>query len=316
MNIDILLFIGLLVISLLRERDKTPKAGAIIISTILALVCTATKLYFVIGLCSWLLAARLAGDAKPKFDLPVCIAAIGGLSTAIPWLASGDKFATPQLGLFSHGLVFKTSEGTISASATLVSTGFLIIGIYLASRNRGLQKILRNYGRDIKTSRTGRTKTCMACGGLATWIGCYMLASNWDYRLVFTFPWIIMIAHIMQTSSFESQKRQTSWLLLTILCTAAIQILSPLAYIWISSVPGETMSLRDWILNPSGLFLRHIASAAITLSDLVLLPFFAGSSLIACWSVYQEHRENFGDRRSLQAVRPAGLQDPRPPRNL
>jgi len=285
MNIDILLFIGLLLVSLLREKDQAPKPGAIILASGLAFICTATKIYFVFGICSWLLAARLAGNHKPRFDLPVCLAAIAGLCTAIPWLASGDGFATPQLGLFSHGLMFKTSDG-IAGGTTAVSAIFLFTGIYLASKNKRLGNFLKGYGRNIKTSRWGRTKTCMACSGLATWIGCFILTSNWDYRLVFTFPWILLLADMLRVEAHELPSGKTFWPLAAILGAALTQLLAPLAYILLSNVSGETMSLQDWISNPSGMVLRHVASLIINLSDIALLPYFAGSSLVVCWLLY------------------------------
>jgi len=285
MNIDILLFIGLLLISLLREKDQEPKPGASILASGLAFFCTATKIYFVFGICSWLLAARLAGNHKPSFDLPVCLASIAGLCTAMPWLASGDGFVTPQLGLFSHGLVFKTSEG-IAGGTTAVSAIFLITGIYLASKNKRLDNFLQGYCRDIMTSRWGRTKACMACSGLATWIGCYILTSNWDYRLVFAFPWILLLAEMLNMNAQELRRSKIIWMLISIFGAVLIQVVAPLAYICLSNVQGETMSLQDWISNPSGMVLRHVSSLIINLSDIALLPYFAGSSLVVCWLLY------------------------------
>jgi len=296
MNIDILLFIGLLLVSLLREKDQKPKPGAIILSSGLAFICTATKIYFVVGICSWLLAARLAGNQKPRFDVPVSLAAIAGLCTAIPWLASGDGFATPQLGLFSHGLVFKTNEGIVEGT-TAVSAIFLIIGINLASKNKRLGNLLKCYGRNIKTSHWGRTKTCMACSGLATWIGCFILTSNWDYRFVFTFPWILLLADMLQVEAHELPRSETFWPLIAILGAALIQLLAPLTYILLSNVDGETMSLQDWISNPSGMVLRHVASVIINLSDIALLPYFAGSSLIVCWLLYANNSQEIECRK-------------------
>jgi len=290
MNIDILLFIGLLLVSLLREKDQKPKPGAIILSSGLAFICTATKIYFVVGICSWLLAARLAGNQKPRFDVPVCLGTIGGLCTAVPWLASGDTFATPQLGLFSNGLIYKTSE-VIAGGTTAVSATFFFAGIYLASRNRRLSNFLKSYGRNIKTSRWGRTKTCMACSGLATWIGCFILTSNWDYRLVFTFPWILLLADMLKVEAHELPRNKTLWPLVAILGAALTQLLAPLAYIFLSNVSGETMSLQDWILNPIGMILRHVASLIINLSDLAILPYFAGYSLISCWLLYANNSQ-------------------------
>jgi len=316
LNIDILLFIGLLLISLLREKNEIPKPTAVIISSILAFICTATKLYLVIGICGWLIGARLAGGKKPKFDIPVCIAAVAGLLNSITWLASGDNFATPQLGLFSHGLIFKTTYGNVSGSATLASAGFFLIGAYLAGTNKGLRTTLKDYGRNINTGCWGQTQLCMACSGLATWIGCFIATSNWDYRLVFAFPWVLIIADIVYENSLKSERRNQSWLLLAILSAITIQLFCPFLYIWLSGVVGKTMSLSDWVANPSGMLLRHISSLTVNLSDLILVPFFGGSSLIACWSIARENYKGLGEHRGHQAIPSVGLQDPRPPRNL
>jgi len=181
---------------------------------------------------------------KPSISYPIppwlilMIASCIGLSLSLPWANSGSGTTVAAGGLGSHGLMaMGHMNNTLIDSFGLTSARWLIklilavkvlmlfSGAFMAYR----LKLADVLAKEIFTQSAQFNATRLPADFFAsllvsmtsTWLGCYLVTISFDYRMIFLFPVLILIARAIQLSPASRtallQRRGLICLLITIL---------------------------------------------------------------------------------------------------
>jgi len=202
-NIDIIIFViiealcGFLALS---RRWALPFVG------LLSFLPVAFKVYPVVGLLTWVFRDWLGWRHVRSEALVVLVGASLGMLSALPWLWHyGGQSPDPGEGVMAHGFITSTLFYTSNllshqwafwpepfSLVVLVSIKLVAFTVaFLAAFNHGLSDLWIIF---LASSCQGYMRkffeiyiTLMT----STWLGCYLLSSSFDYRLIFSFPGLI-----------------------------------------------------------------------------------------------------------------------------
>lgn len=270
-NIDLGIFLLLASIAaFLASRRRLLSLAA---APLLALVAVSVKLYPVVGLfafcgLSWKQRATQPGD---KWALTmVALAAMAGLALALPWyFTNGGVAANPGEGVVSHSFLSNAFRFTLRFWQPLLNAkpGALItivvsqlmrafaIGLGFLYCRKSFP-VLQATNDD---SLENRFLSMYVQITALTWLGCYLLSTSFDYRLVFAIPAILAL--LASIPARPSRPQASSALLLCSIITVAF-------------FPGLiSTSFTESSVNNAVLGLLSFAHLA---GDQFALPFLAG----------------------------------------
>jgi len=289
MNIDVVLFTSVCLVALLRRwtpRGKRSRAIAIIAASLVAAIATAVKIYPGIGIIAWLAGERVIHKSRNNADLAIAIGCLSGLLSALPWIGSGDGYASPTISITSHGLQTGRDLGGIGFTATAASTAILI-GAYLWARKKGTNNMDANVADGSRSS--GVWTRDIAFLGFIIWLCSYCLTTSFDYRLIYIFPFLLYI--IGAESGRTTMPRQCNMQLKT----ASIIIISymTIPLIYIATEHATALSLLNsihkgelWQLAPT--LTRYISATTSRILDYAGLPIFSGIGIAYMINTWQQ----------------------------
>jgi len=291
MNIDVVLFISICMVALLRRwtpRGKRSRAIAIIVASLIASIATAVKIYPGIGIIAWLAGERVIHKSRNNADLAIAIGCLSGLLSALPWIGSGDGYASPPISITSHGLQTGRDLGCIGFTVTAASTAILI-GTYLWARKKSISNTEANVSDGSRSSEFWTRD--IAFLGFIIWLFSYCLTTSFDYRLIYIFPFLLYI--IGAESGLKTMPNQYN----TRLKTASIIVISYMAIplIYMATEHATALSLLTsihkggfWQLAPT--LTRYISAATSRILDYAGLPIFSGIGIAYIINTWQQEK--------------------------
>ena len=202
-NLDLIIYIFITAICALialPARWTLPFVG------LFSLLPVACKVYPVIGLFAWVFQDWLLWRRVRPKALMVLIGASLGMLSALSWLLLyGSKAPDPGEGVMAHGFMTSTlfwiSQQLSNQWAnwpaplnaiSLISIKITVITIsFLVAINHNFSGLWRQF---LSSRCQGYVKDFLGIYVFvmtATWLGCYLFSSSFDYRLIFSFPALI-----------------------------------------------------------------------------------------------------------------------------
>jgi hypothetical protein len=291
MNIDVVLLISVCLVAFLRRwtsRVKTGRALAIILASLIAAFATAIKIYPGIGMIAWLAGERVIHKSRNTADLAIAIGCLSGLLSALPWIGSGDGYASPPISITAHGLQTGRDLGGIGFTATAVSAA-IFIGAYLWTRKEGIsdsEAKIPEYSR----SAEGWIKD-IGFLGFIIWLCSYCLTTSFDYRLIYIFPFLLYI--IGAESRRHAMPCQYNSQIQTALIIIVLYMTIPLLYM--ATEHATSISLLAviqkggfWEVLPT--LVRYTSAATSRILDYAGLPTFGGIGLAYIVNSWQKRK--------------------------
>ncbi len=280
MNIDVVLLISICVVAFLRRwtpRVKTGRALAIILASLIAAFATAVKIYPGIGIIAWLAGERVIHKSRNTADLAIAIGCLSGLLSALPWIGSGDGYASPPISITAHGLQTGRDLGGIGFAATAVSAA-IFISAYLWTRKEGISDTevkIREHSRSSK----GWAKD-IGFLGFIVWLCSYCLTTSFDYRLIYILPFLLYI--IGAESRRHAMPCQYNAQIKTASIIIVLYMTIPLLYMatehaTVLSMLASFKKLEFWQLLPT--LIKYTSAATSRILDYAGLPIFGGIGL-------------------------------------
>lgn len=261
-NLDLLIYLTLLITAWFLSIAGNV---AILASAIVALLSISLKIYPFFGILGWLLMQpskqlQSNGNFHIRWSV-VAIASVLGLLLSVPWvLHAGTPSASG--GLLSHGLkAFGYINLTMIDTFGIDSARWLIrlavffkfaalaISVYISMR-LGLASILEKYSLSNNQIFSTVFNFNLFIIMSATWIGCYILSINYDYRLIFMMPSLAFFIAAIEQSKHQLKRRE---------------------------------QLLIWVLILSGLLAILLPLILLNLSGFTALKFFAEMSIEFLW---------------------------------
>lgn len=283
-NIDAVIFLLLAGLSALLASHRLIFAP---VQALIAWLAVAIKLYPVAGILGWLLIAKKQRQGNIFTLVSVAIGAMAGLVSVWPWFQqSGSSAAQPlsalqpvsglqqaaglqqPLGLISHGLRFtlvyqwpdNAETGTwgdslIHLHSLWITMPIFTLALYFGIRQRTGASFI-NMCNQLGNEFAGRFAAIFVPLSACVWLGCYLLSSSYDYRMIFAYPTMIAIIGLPSFLKTESNQSILNTLFITGVDAA---IFAPIL-----------------LIQGSGLISSSISVALVYFCDLVLMPLVAG----------------------------------------
>lgn len=269
-NIDGTIFLGLLAIGWLVDRRtgyKELQFTRDFLACSLAFILAGAKIYPGLGIvawCAWTLGRGHEKEYRGSAKL-ICIAALAGLASTVPWMLTGDQAAKPGVGIISHGLAAQIGSGEWGLIGGIASYTFFVSTIIACLWSRGsigrMQNAKEN-GRRIVIS-TGGWITC------ACWLGCFVASTSYDYRIILVYPTAIGLI-----GNWKWQRWNRAEILVGL--TIVLQVTTPTIYMvtYSALVPkagggADLIQTVVLLMRYSGFWLNRVL-------DVCLLPITAG----------------------------------------
>lgn len=250
------------------------RSWALPVSIVLSWLLVAVKAYPIVGLVGWVGLGVINRSRLDAARLSILLGAALGLATMVPWLLhAGQDAAQPGVGMISHGLMIQLSYSPRLALAipwlypkfhVVVSavSRFWGIGVFLVGLVAGLRSGLNSFSvHRLDVFEAPWSKAFVAAFiplSTCVWLGCYILTSSYDYRLIFALPACIVLIPFLANTGLRDFGIFLSRLLLAGL---VMTLLNPLlAYSSFSSTP-HALAFAFWIN---------------IVSDFVVMPLIAG----------------------------------------
>lgn len=195
MNYDIIIYVLLFLLShsiaIAEQQRRIWMNPANLLCLIFSFAAVSIKAYPGPGLVLWLLCevVRTKKRLIPA-HIFVGVGTFLGIITLVPWLLTGDNVPMPGIGIASHGLFvglgysnYPNWSSAISFTSFALSSGIFTRTCLNSSR---FSRELTNY---ISEYKVLWINTVIGC---TTWISCYCLNTNFDYRLIFLGPLVIL----------------------------------------------------------------------------------------------------------------------------
>lgn len=281
-NIDLGIFLLLVSIAaFLASRRRLLSHAA---APLFALIAVNVKLYPVVGLLAFcgLAWKQRAGQARDNRALIlVALAGAAGLALALPWyLSNGGVAANPGEGVVSHSFLSNAFRITLSSWPLLLNANpSALINVLVSQLMRALALVIGFlYCRRSFPVLLGRNPDSFEDRFLGmyvqltalTWLGCYLLSTSFDYRLVFAIPAILAL---LASIPSRPDRQQTGSAML--LCGVIVVAFFP----GLISTSFDQASLHRTAWG--------LVSFAHLVADQVALPFLAGGLV----SVTLQHRK-------------------------
>lgn len=181
---------------------------------------------------------------KPGISYPIppwlilMIASCIGLALSLPWANSGSGTTVAAGGLGSHGLMAMghmnntlidafglTSARWLIKLILAVKVLMLVSGAFMAYRLKLADVLAKESYTQSAQFNAARLPADFFASLLvsmtSTWLGCYLVTISFDYRMIFLFPVLILIARAIQLSPASRtgllQRRGLICLLITML---------------------------------------------------------------------------------------------------
>lgn len=202
-NIDLMIY---MLITVLCALLPLPGRWTLPFVGVLSFLPVACKVYPVVSLLAWVVHDRLLWcRVRPK-ALMVLVGASLGMLSALSWLwRYGSKAPDPGEGVLAHGFMTSTlfqlskllshqwahwpvplnAVFLIAIKIAVISISFLVAinhdfsGLWRKFLNSRCQHYVKSFLENYIILMT------------ATWLGCYLFSSSFDYRLIFSFPALI-----------------------------------------------------------------------------------------------------------------------------
>ena len=202
-NIDLMIY---MLITVLCALLPLPGRWTLPFVGVLSFLPVACKVYPVVSLLAWVVHDRLLWcRVRPK-ALMVLVGASLGMLSALSWLwRYGGKAPDPGEGVLAHGFMTSTlfqlskllshqwahwpvplnAVFLIAIKIAVISISFLVAinhdfsGLWRKFLNSRCQHYVKSFLENYIILMT------------ATWLGCYLFSSSFDYRLIFSFPALI-----------------------------------------------------------------------------------------------------------------------------
>jgi hypothetical protein len=281
-NIDVVLFV---VLATLAAALASMRSWALPVSIVLSWLLVAVKAYPIVGLVGWVGLGVINRSRLDAARLSILLGAALGLATMVPWLLhAGQDAAQPGVGMISHGLMIQMQlpylpglawaipwrYHQLHAFVSIVSH-FWGIGVFLVGLATGLRSGLNRfflYRLDAFEGPYGKAfVTTFVPLSTCVWLGCYLLTSSFDYRLIYALPACIVLIPFLAKTGLRDFGIIASRLLLAGL---VVSLLNPL-FVYSSLDP----------LMVYGAFKPNAQVDAFALwssniSDFIVLPLIAG----------------------------------------
>lgn len=202
-NIDLIIYISiaaLCALIALPARWTLPFVG------LFSFLPVAFKVYPVVGFLAWVFQDWLLWHRVRPKALMVLVGASLGMLSALSWLLLyGSKAPDPGEGVLAHGFMtstlFRISQllshqwanwPTPLNAIFLISIKIAVITVsFLVAINHNFSDLWRQF---LSSRCQGYVKDFLGIYIFlmtATWLGCYLFSSSYDYRLIFSFPALI-----------------------------------------------------------------------------------------------------------------------------
>lgn len=292
MNLDVALLISICLVAFLRQwepRGKARRVLWILLASVIAASATAIKIYPGIGIIAWLSGERIIQKNKNGADLAIAIGSLAGLLSALPWIWSGDGFASPPISVAAHGLQTGRDLGEIGPTATLASVAVLI-GAYLWTKKGGVGVY------NVKTSDRHQPPEDWTRDigflGFIIWLCSYCLTTSFDYRLIYIFPFLLYIVGL--ESRRYAKPNQWSAQIQTAVIIVLLYMAIPLIYMATENATSFALIAgfqrgELWLIAPT--IGRYASAAASRILNYAGLPIFAGIGLGYIFNTWT-HRES------------------------
>lgn len=275
-NLDVALFLILFLLSSLLSAHSAPSQRMLLqlaAASLLAFLAVSLKFYPIFAAGGLLLqrpwplstGAFRIGDLSAT-RLLVLLASILGLMLTFPLLLSvGNSFK--EGGFQSHGLMalgylngplvqgLGLELGRVAIKALcLAKVSALALGFILAWRTGLDRAIGQALARLPGESAWFQSHLNVVMG--STWLGCYIVTINYDYRLIFIIPFLGLLT--MVTRDARSLPQARAW--------SAALIVTMIATFYVPFLQWDLLAVNPWL-----------ASLAEAISEFGFLPAFAGS---------------------------------------
>jgi len=273
-NMDIIIFVNitaLCALLALSGRWVLPFVG------LLSFLPVACKVYPVIGLWAWVVQDWLRWRRVRPKALMVLVGASLGMLSALSWLLRyGSKAPDPGEGVLAHGFMtstlFQISQllshqwahwpAPLNA-ALLIAIKIAVITIsFLVALNHGFSGLWREFLASRCQSYVKSFLEIYTTLTAATWLGCYLFSSSFDYRLIFAFPALIACVALITTTSPLNVGKSLGFLFELFMLALPLVFLPTLIF-----TEHGTRSL----LIPVG-----VVDAVVLIADYFALPLVAG----------------------------------------
>jgi hypothetical protein len=249
-------------------------------SFMLSFLLVAIKAYPAAGLLAWLicLRGRMLGSMRFR-ALAVMLGTFAGLASITGWLFnSSNAIPKPSIGIISHGwLLYLGKTDYISAASRVmdflpsqISFGWIdlffrtipvlsfVFGL-LVAKNRDAAKVFNYYCGPFDPNLSSRFTWYFTTLSLTAWLGCYLLTSNYDYRMILAFPGFVYVLYL---SFYSARKKSTDVLPVILSSMIFIVLVSPLGAVMVFSERFHLVTM--------------LSKLGSLVSDLGFLPFIAG----------------------------------------
>ena len=243
MNIDILIFILLFAVSLVIESSNTSKhhskayqTAKNLIVFLISASLVSWKIYPIFGLATLAVVKTPSTTGIKKSTwIAMIIGSVAGLAAVFPWLQIGETIPRPGLGIISHGLIGTEPSELLCAA--------LVIGSILWIASRISKPPSLDHGFWQQKAKIIRTIPSQYLSCTATWLLCFLLTRNYDYRIIFIYP---AIAYICQQNGMSRR--------LGLIRIAALTLFGALAFAPLLYFPLHNMNLgvADLMKLPNG----------------------------------------------------------------
>ena len=211
-NIDVGVFLLITSLSVFLAIDSFAVS---ILAAIITWIVVAAKAFPLVGILAWISLGSIEDIKVRKMTrLFVVGGLIAGVSSIFSWaMNSGDDIPRPEIDTFSHGLLvhgssrlfwkllnlLQTLNLPVSLVASLrllpiVAISFFVLGLLLGLRKNSGINLRGEFAKGLETFEGRFLYHFVRITGLV-WLGCYILTSNYDYRLIFAYPSFIYIAY-------------------------------------------------------------------------------------------------------------------------
>ena len=211
MNIDIVIFLLVGTLSYAYGKLNYPSNSRwrkfwSITCIVSSFAAVAIKAYPAAGIFLWAFLERTTSKKKPRYQHgTLVIGVIAGILTFLPWLFLGESMPKPGVGLVSHSLLIGSGVDSYSSYASIYSLlifcSVLVVLAKTIIRTSGIRSEIRKY-----FGGPGFRNT-FARLGLAIWLGCYTINTNYDYRMVFLIPIIVSVSACLSNSNSAVLRR-------------------------------------------------------------------------------------------------------------
>lgn len=281
MNIDISIFIGLRLLAWIRGADKQDGIESWLAKSLsfwLALLLGGAKVYPSLGILLWIGFEYVLKRKRKGIDPWIAAGAITGALTAIPWIQSGDKYASPPISITSHGLVSGRDGETGAMLISLVSIAFVYIGYtYISKQVKGNDRLTAVEKPLTSSSRNDEGEWSWIVLCLGTWIASYCLTTSFDYRFIFVYPFLIGLTADASKGTELDSKTKAAGVAIILLIIAYMY--SPLTYMATEGLRYEATSMEGWMHSPMPMLVKYGSAGLSRLLDTIGLPLTTGCAI-------------------------------------